>query len=119
MEWTSGRGGRGLGACVADERYIPDRLPFDEVRVRVGKSMVTGSPTQAILSHWGHGVTKDLFHSRGIVDWRVFNLVYWDDVESAMKTFPDMFCTWVTKHVSHFCSTNRQLSQIDSSIDNV
>ena len=111
--------GEDLVRCVASGQFIPSHLPFDDVHVKVGASVLTGSPTQAILNHWGHGVAKDLFHSRGIVDRRVFNLVYWDGVESAMKRFPDMFRTWVTKHVSHFCGTNRHLSRIDDSIDNV
>ena len=36
-----------------------------------------------------------------------------------MKGFPEMFCVWVTKQVSHFCGTNRQLSRFDTSVVNV
>ena len=32
---------------------------------------------------------------------------------------PDMFRVWTTKHVSHFCATNRQLSRIDCTTKNV
>ena len=32
-----------------------------------------------------------------------------------MASYPEMFATWVTKHVSHFCGTNRQLSRIEGS----
>ena len=43
----------------------------------------------------------------------------YSDVKAAMKEFPEMFRVWVTKQVSHFCGTNRQLSRIDSTIENV
>jgi hypothetical protein len=36
-----------------------------------------------------------------------------------MKLFPEMFCVWVTTHVSHFQGTNRQLSRIDKLVLNV
>ena len=107
---ADGLTGEDLVRCVASGQYIPNRLPFDEVHVRVGRSILTGSPTQAIHNHWGRGVAETLFHSKGIFDRRVFRFVYWDSVGSAMKRFPDMFWTWVTKHVLHFCGTNKHLS---------
>jgi hypothetical protein len=36
-----------------------------------------------------------------------------------MKSFPEMFCIWATKHVSHFQGTNQQLSCIDKLVLNV
>ena len=36
-----------------------------------------------------------------------------------MSSYPEMFQTWVTKQVFHFCGTNRQLSRIDSEVINV
>ena len=35
-----------------------------------------------------------------------------------MLGFPEMFRVWVTKQVSHFCGTNRQLSKWDPKIEN-
>ena len=40
-------------------------------------------------------------------------------MEQVMKSFPEMFRVWVTKQVSHFQGTNRQLSRIDRRILNV
>jgi hypothetical protein len=36
-----------------------------------------------------------------------------------MKLFPEMFCVWVTKHVSHFQGTTRQLACIDKLVLNM
>ena len=36
-----------------------------------------------------------------------------------MKSFPKLFCNFVTKQMSKFCGTNRQLSRINPSVWNV
>lgn len=36
-----------------------------------------------------------------------------------MKGFPKIFRIWVTKQVSHFCGTNRQLSRLKTGVANV
>ena len=48
-----------------------------------------------------------------------FVLVWWEGVGKAMSDFPDDFHKFVTKQVSKFCGTNRQLSCIDPSVKNV
>ena len=35
-----------------------------------------------------------------------------------MHALPQMYLVWITKHVSGFCGTNKQLSQMDNSIEN-
>ncbi len=35
-----------------------------------------------------------------------------------MTTYPQMFRTWVTKHVSEFCGANQRLLHIDPSVEN-
>jgi hypothetical protein len=40
-------------------------------------------------------------------------------MEKAVSKFPDTFKYWISKHVSHFCGTNRFLSKIDPSIKNI
>ena len=108
-----------LLSSVSTGRYITGDLPFEDVRLRVGTKIVSGSPTKAIYNHWGARVARSFLHDKGIVHRRDFNLVYWDGVEAAMTGFPDMFRSWITKHVSHFCGTNRQLSKIDTTVMNV
>jgi hypothetical protein len=39
-------------------------------------------------------------------------------MERVLKLFPEMFHVWVTKYVSHFQGTNRQLSRIDKLVLN-
>jgi hypothetical protein len=48
-----------------------------------------------------------------------FPFVYWEGMERVMKSLPEMFHVWVTKHVSHFQGTNQQLSRIDILVLNV
>ena len=47
---------------------------------------------------------------RKIVSESNFDKIYWEGVGAAMVTYPQMFRVYVTKHVSHFQGTNRQLS---------
>ena len=94
-------------------------IPFNNIRLRVGTRRVSGSPTKAIYNFWGGRVARTFLHDKGIVHRRDFNLVYWDGVEAAMKSFPDMFRVWVTKHVSRFCGTNQQLSKFDRTVKNI
>jgi hypothetical protein len=47
-----------------------------------------------------------------------FPFVYWEEMERVMESFPEMFRVWVTKHVSHFQGTHRQLSRIDKLVLN-
>lgn len=37
---------------------------------------------------------------------KLFPYIYWGGMSKVMRLFPLMFCTWITKHVSHFNSTN-------------
>jgi hypothetical protein len=43
-----------------------------------------------------------------------FPFVYWEGMEQVLELFPEMFRVWVTKHVSHFQGTNRQLLRIEN-----
>ena len=42
-------------------------------------------------------------------------------MSKVMRSFPVtvIFCTWITKHVSHFNGTNRQISRWDPTVKNV
>ena len=101
-----------------EETYITNVFPHEPIVVNVAGKRVTGSPSAAIGRAWGYKVARKLFHSRKIVDRKYFRLIYWDGIETCMKQYPTMFRVWVTKHVSHFCGTNRQLSRIDPNVSN-
>jgi hypothetical protein len=64
-------------------------------------------------------VAQVLYDRQGVVSKENFPFVYWEGMEHVLKLFPEMFWVWVTKHVSHFQGTNRQLSRIDKLVLNV
>ncbi len=43
---------------------------------------------------------------QGVVSKENFPFVYWEGMERVLKSFPEMFRVWVTKHVSHFKGQN-------------
>jgi hypothetical protein len=73
----------------------------------------------AITDLWGEQVAQALHNRRGVVLKCDFPFVYREGMERVMKSFPEMFRVWVTKHVSHFQGTNCQLSPISKSVKNV
>lgn len=101
-----------------DDDYITGVLPFEQIRLVINDEKVTSSPTQAIHKFWSYKTARALFHNRKIVHKDHFKLIYWPGMGKVMRDFPRMFRVWVTKHVSHFCGTNRQLNRIDPRIKN-
>jgi hypothetical protein len=73
----------------------------------------------AITELWGEQVAQALYDRWGVVSKENFPFVYWEGMERVLKLFLEMFRVWVTKHVSHFQGTNRQLSCIDKSVLNI
>ena len=110
---------RVLLMCVGTQDFISSKFPFERLRITLHGAKVTGSPRPALERHWGTNVARDFYHSKHIINQYDFNLVYWDGVEGAMLEFPKMFRVFVTKQTSKFCGTNRQLSRIDSTVENV
>ena len=106
-------------AAVNSDQFITNIFPSERVCVKISGARVTGSTQSAITELWGEHVAQQLFHWRGVVKARDFPFVYWEGMEQVMKSFPEMFWVWGTKHVSHFQGTNRQLSRIDRKILNV
>ncbi len=64
-------------------------------------------------------MAQALYDRWGVVSKQNFPFVYLEGMEHVMKSFPEMFHIWVTKHVSHFQGTNRQLARIDKLVLNV
>ncbi len=64
-------------------------------------------------------MAQALYDRWGVVSKENFPFVYWEGMERVMKPFPEMFCIWVTKHVSHFQGSNQQLARIDKLVLNV
>jgi hypothetical protein len=111
--------GKALTTAIAKNRFITGVFPLEKVVIMTDGRRVSGSPKEAILELWGERVAIELFHRRKIVAKQLFPYVYWEGMHQVMRSFPVMFRTWITKHVSHFNGTNRQLSRWDGTVRNV
>lgn len=99
-------------------KYCLPLYPNENIRVSIGGRKATSSFRTALYRSWGYQQAKALFHTKGIICSKHFHLVYWDGVHQVMHAMPQMYKVWVTKHVSGFCGTNKQLSRMDNSIAN-
>ena len=100
--------GKALIAAIAGNNFITSVFPFEKVVIQVAGARISGSPKVAITEEWSKGVAMKLFHQRNVVCKELFPFVYWKGMSRVMRSFPVMFCTWITKHVSHFNGTNRR-----------
>ena len=105
--------------AIETRSFIGPYFPFETFRCHTGFGKISGSPTQAIYDWFGYTTAKKLFDVRGIVSSNMFDLIFWEGMKKAVSNFPPTFNSWIAKHVSHFCGTNRQLSRIDSSVKNI
>ena len=94
-------------------------LPHETIASSGGRSKIVASPTKGLYHWWGYQTARDFFHSKKIVHIEYFDLINWEGMGSAMRTFPVMFRRWVTKHVSGFCGCNEHLSHYTAGLDNV
>ena len=113
--------GNALTNSVANNRFINSKcsFPTEKVTISIAGGKITGSPKEAIYKNWGRRVAKEYFSNRKYVSKTLFDHIYWDGMAAVMKSFPQMFRTWITKQVAHFNGTNRQLSRWDKSVKNV
>jgi hypothetical protein len=107
-----------LMAAVEANEFISSIFLSKKVCVEITGERATGSPKNAITELWREQVAQVLYDRWGVVRKENFPFVYWEGMEGVLKSFPEMFCVWVTKHVSHFQGTNQQLSRIDKSVLN-
>ena len=94
-------------------------FPYEQFVLYTGKDKITSSPASSIHRWWSYKTARALFHNKKMIDIEDFDLIYWKGMGKVMKEYPRMFRIWVTKHVSHFCGTNRQLNRIDKTVSNV
>ncbi len=57
--------------------------------------------------------------TKRIVNQYDFNLIWWNGVELEIRDFPKLLWNFITKQVSKFCNTHRQLSRTDAAIKSV
>ena len=87
--------------------------PLEPVRIMLNGKKITASFRSALYKSWGARVAMELFQRRCIVSTYNFHSIAWPMVHKAMDSYPAMFCTWITKQVSGFNGTNKQLARID------
>ena len=106
--------------AIATSSFIISSFPGETVCVGIQGRKITADIRDNIYAHWGYGVAKELYHARGIIHRSFFDLVDWTALQHTMTRYSKQMRIWVTKHVSHFCGTNRRLSQMGrhSSITN-
>jgi hypothetical protein len=95
-----------LMAMVEANKFISSIFLSEKVCIEIAREQVTGSPQNAITELWGEQVAQVLYDRGGVVSKENFPFVYWEGMEGVLKSFPEMFRVWVTKHVSHFQGTN-------------
>ena len=101
---------RALMAAIVNRDFIDSGFPFEDIVMMCGPSKVVSSPVKGIYQWWGYRVARDFFHSKKIIDKTHFDLIHWEGMGAAMKSFPVMFRRWITKHVSGFCGCNEHLA---------
>jgi hypothetical protein len=89
-----------LIAAVEAHELISSIFPSEKVCVEIVGEWVTGSPKNKITELWGEQVAQALYDRWGVVSKENFPFGYWEGMEHVLKSFPEMFRIWVTKHVS-------------------
>ena len=107
-----------LISAIEENKFIKSVFPLEKVTICISGSCVSGSPKEAIPELWGEQVAMELFNRRKIVSKELFPFIYWEGMSQVMMSFPAMFRTWITKQVSHFNGTNRQLACWDKTVIN-
>lgn len=102
-----------LTEAILSSWYIDRILPDEEITVQVNGNKPSGSIEHTILRHWGDKVGREHYDSIGLIPAHLFDDIYWDGVEQAMSSSPEMFVVWVTKQVSGFCGVSHLQHYID------
>ena len=98
-----------LAEGVSSLSFIDSIFPNEDIVAMVDDQKITGLASDQIARHWGHGVAREHFVSKGIIPADLFDSVYWDGVERVMATSPEMFSVWASKQTSGTCGVNHML----------
>jgi hypothetical protein len=107
-----------LLAHIAQKSAYGPYYPGELLDIRIGGRKATNSIRDLLYESWGTKTAIPLFTRRNIVCRYHYNKIAWDHVGRAMEAYPQMFNLWVTKHVSGFSGTNKQLSRYDGTTVN-
>ena len=87
----------------------PQVLPHEDITVEVEGVKVCGDVGPPLRRAYGRRLMREHLSRRGTLSSTAFNHVDWEATEKMMYNMPQQFRLWVTKHVSKFCATNKQL----------
>jgi hypothetical protein len=104
--------------AIDTSRFCKPLYPNEYMTVAIGDKKVTTSIKSSLYSAWGHHAARNLFDQKNIIPAPLFEIVNWMGLNLAMKTLPQMFRVWITKHVSGTCVTNRHLAKMDNHVVN-
>jgi hypothetical protein len=104
--------------AIDTSRFSKPLYPHEHMRIFIGDTKVTSSIKSSLYNAWGRRAARTLFDQKNIVSASLFDIVNWADLHLAMKSHPQMFRVWVTKHVSGTCATNRHLAKMNNNIEN-
>ena len=110
---------RALIAAIVNREYIDSNFPFEDIVLSCSGKKAIALPIKSIYHWWGFKIAREFFHIKGIINEAHFDLIHWDGMGSAMKTFPTMFRRWIAKHVCGFCGCNAHLSHYVEGLENV
>jgi hypothetical protein len=99
-------------------RFSTPLYPNEHMRLFIGNNKVTTSIKSSLYSAWGRQAARTLFDRKKIIRASLFEVVNWTGLNLAMKSLPQMFRVWVTKHVSGTVATNRHLAKMNTNIEN-
>ena len=99
----------GLIEGITEGDSAENYYPFEQIRVSIKNEKVTGKLKSAFNQHWSHKTARQFYHEKKNIHRDDFELVYGDDVEQALHSFPQRFRDFVTKQVSKFCGTNNSI----------
>ena len=98
-----------LQACWQHGGPTPTTLPHEMITVHIDGVKICGDIGAPIRRAHGRRQMRDHLAKKGVLSSEAFDLVDWPAIERMMNHMPQQFRLWVTKHVSKFCATNKQL----------
>ena len=105
-----------LHEAIRTNKFTESIYPGEQMTIRVGGQKVTSSIKETLYRTWGQKIARRLFAEKQLIPWKFFDLVDWDVLHNTMQSLPRAYKVWVTKHISGFSGTNRQLSRMDPKV---
>jgi hypothetical protein len=104
--------------AMETSRFCKPLYPNEHLRIFIDDKKATTSIKTSLYNAWGRHTARKLYDQKNILSATLFDTVNWTGLNLAMKSLPQMFRVWITKHVSGTCATNRHLAKMDNQVIN-